>query len=242
MSSVSSQPQSRDTQTPSKVLHLRNLPSNCTKEELINLGRHFGDVVCTKCGVGVNEDEGFIEFANQGQASAMFLYFAYSSVPAAVRGETVYLKFCNRTEIVNAADVPGKVLLVTIEGNDAQLVSLDILYLVNKVVEPESNVLLASFGNTEFDVPLNVLYDIFSTYGDVLKISMFLNKNGELQALIQYQVTLFMRCESSLLLVAICEQLLVKNSCQLSNCSVTAIKDEVSLDIYEVSGLYLNLY
>jgi len=64
MSSVSSQPQFRYTQPPSKVLHLRNLPWECTEEELIELGKPFGKVVNTKCNVGANRNQAFIEFVS----------------------------------------------------------------------------------------------------------------------------------------------------------------------------------
>lgn len=46
----------------------------------------------------------------------------------------MYLQYSNRQEIVNnktAADVAGNVLLVTIEGEDARLVSIDVLHLVS---------------------------------------------------------------------------------------------------------------
>lgn len=65
MSSVSSQPQFRYTQPPSKVLHLRNLPWECTEDELIELGKPFGTVVNTKCNVGANRNQAFIEFVSE---------------------------------------------------------------------------------------------------------------------------------------------------------------------------------
>ncbi|KAL1819343.1 hypothetical protein ACET3Z_014212 [Daucus carota] len=67
MSSVSSQPQFCYIQPPSKVLHLRNLPWECTEEELIELGKPFGKVVNTKCNVGANRNQAFIEFAELNQ-------------------------------------------------------------------------------------------------------------------------------------------------------------------------------
>ncbi|KAL3334590.1 hypothetical protein AABB24_031030 [Solanum stoloniferum] len=158
MSSVSSQPQFRYTQPPSKVLHLRNLPWECTEEELIELGKPFGKVVNTKCNVGANRNQAFIEFAELNQAIAMILYYASSSEPAQVRGKTVYLQYSNRQEIVNnktTADVAGNVLLVTIEGNDARLVSIDVLHLV------------------------------FSAFGFVHKITTF-EKTAGFQALVQF--------------------------------------------------------
>lgn len=158
MSSVSTQPQFRYTQPPSKVLHLRNLPWECTEEELIELGKPFGRVVNTKCNVGANRNQAFIEFAEQNQAIAMISYYASSSEPAQVRGKTVYLQYSNRQEIVNSkttADVAGNVLLVTIEGNDARLVSIDVLHLV------------------------------FSAFGFVHKITTF-EKTAGFQALVQF--------------------------------------------------------
>lgn len=75
--------------------------------------------------------------ADINQAIAMISYYASSSEPAQVRGKTVYLQYSNRQEIVNnktAADVAGNVLLVTIEGEDARLVSIDVLHLVSNCV------------------------------------------------------------------------------------------------------------
>ncbi|KAK9914427.1 hypothetical protein M0R45_038208 [Rubus argutus] len=158
MASVSSQPQFRYTQPPSKVLHLRNLPWECTEEELIELGKPFGQVVNTKCNVGANRNQAFIEFAELNQAITMISYYASSSEPAQVRGKTVYLQYSNRQEIVNnktAADVAGNVLLVTIEGADARLVSIDVLHLV------------------------------FSAFGFVHKITTF-EKTAGFQALVQF--------------------------------------------------------
>lgn len=79
MASVSSQPQFRYTQPPSKVLHLRNLPWECTEEELIELGKPFGKVVNTKCNVGANRNQAFIEFVSKIYIFAwefyLFIYF-----------------------------------------------------------------------------------------------------------------------------------------------------------------------
>ncbi|OVA11443.1 RNA recognition motif domain [Macleaya cordata] len=133
MSSVSSQTQFRYAQPPSKVLHLRNLPWECTEEELIELGKPFGKVINTKCNVGANRNQAFIEFADLNQAIAMISYYASSSEPAQVRGKTVYLQYSNRQEIVHnktTGDVAGNVLLVTIEGVGARDVSIDVLHLV----------------------------------------------------------------------------------------------------------------
>ncbi|KAK9049131.1 hypothetical protein SSX86_031902, partial [Deinandra increscens subsp. villosa] len=84
MAYVSSQPQFRYTQTPSKVLQLRNLPWECTEEELIELRKPFSKVMNRKCNVRANRNQAFIEFAEQNQAIAMISYYASSSELAQV--------------------------------------------------------------------------------------------------------------------------------------------------------------
>lgn len=158
MSSTSGQPQFRYTQTPSKVLHLRNLPWECTEEELVELCKPFGKIVNTKCNVGANRNQAFVEFADLNQAISMVSYYASSSEPAQVRGKTVYIQYSNRQEIVNnksSGDVAGNVLLVTIEGVEAGDVSIDVIHLV------------------------------FSAFGYVHKIATF-EKAAGFQALIQF--------------------------------------------------------
>ncbi|XP_026664002.2 polypyrimidine tract-binding protein homolog 1-like isoform X3 [Phoenix dactylifera] len=177
MSSSSGQPQFRYTQTPSKVLHLRNLPWECTEEELVELCKPFGKIVNTKCNVGANRNQAFVEFgcgmvavllvsvpfddiesADLNQAISMVSYYASSSDPAQVRGKTVYIQYSNRQEITNnksSGDVSGNVLLVTIEGVEAGDVSIDVIHLV------------------------------FSAFGFVHKIATF-EKAAGFQALIQY--------------------------------------------------------
>ncbi|CAL9062792.1 polypyrimidine tract-binding protein homolog 2 isoform X1 [Musa acuminata AAA Group] len=158
MSSISGQPQFRYTQPPSKVIHLRNLPWECTDEELIELGKPFGTIVKTKCNVGANRNQAFIEFADLNQAIAMISYYASSAEPAQIRGKTVYLQYSNRQEIVNnkvTADAASNVLLVTVEGVEAGDVSIDVLHLV------------------------------FSAFGFVHKIATF-EKTAGFQALVQF--------------------------------------------------------
>ncbi|KAF9592835.1 hypothetical protein IFM89_017800 [Coptis chinensis] len=156
--SSTSQPQFRYTQTPSKVLHLRNLPWECIEEELVELCKPFGKIVNTKCNVGANRNQAFVEFVDQNQAISMVSYYASSSEPAQVRGKTVYIQYSNRQEIVNnksSGDVAGNVLLVTIEGVEAGDVSIDVIHLV------------------------------FSAFGFVHKIATF-EKAAGFQALIQF--------------------------------------------------------
>lgn len=77
MASVSTQQQFRYTQPPSKVLHLRNLPWECIEEELIELGKPFGKVVNTKCNVGANRNQAFIEFVSRMFSFLPILCFSF---------------------------------------------------------------------------------------------------------------------------------------------------------------------
>ncbi|XP_044981381.1 polypyrimidine tract-binding protein homolog 1-like isoform X3 [Hordeum vulgare subsp. vulgare] len=150
--------QFRYTQTPSKVLHLRNLPWECTEDELVELCRPFGRIVNTKSGVGANRNQAFVEFTDVNQAISMVSYFASSSEPAQIRGKTVYIQYSNRQEIINnksPGETAGNVLLVTIEGVQASDVTIDVIHLV------------------------------FSAFGFVHKIATF-EKAAGFQALIQY--------------------------------------------------------
>ena len=63
--------QFRYTQTPSKVLHLRNLPWECTEEELVELCKPFGRIVNTKSGVGANRNQAFVAILIRRASSFM---------------------------------------------------------------------------------------------------------------------------------------------------------------------------
>ncbi len=67
---MAGQPQFRYTQQPSKVLHVRNLPWECSEEELIELCKPFGKVVNTKVNVGANQNQAFIEFVSATPAQS----------------------------------------------------------------------------------------------------------------------------------------------------------------------------
>ncbi|XP_019053593.1 PREDICTED: polypyrimidine tract-binding protein homolog 1-like isoform X5 [Nelumbo nucifera] len=189
MSSSSGQPQFRYTQTPSKVLHLRNLPWECTEEELVELCKPFGKIVNTKCNVGANRNQAFVEFADLNQAISMVSYYASSSEPAQVRGKTVYIQYSNRQEIVNnksSGDVAGNVLLVTIEGVEAGDVSIDVIHLqVHVNTEKSSLSAYCIGGNITCLLKLVASLTVFSAFGFVHKIATF-EKAAGFQALIQF--------------------------------------------------------
>lgn len=118
----------------SKVLHLRNLPWLCREEELVELCRPFGEIVYIKCNFGANRNQAFVEFAELNQAMSMVSYYASSSEPANVRGQTVYIQYSNRQEIGNynksAGGIAGNVLIVTLEGVQRSDVSIEVIHAI----------------------------------------------------------------------------------------------------------------
>jgi polypyrimidine tract-binding protein 2 len=77
--------QFRYAQTPSKVLHLRNLPWECAEEELVELCKPFGRIVNTKSGVGVNRNQAFVEFVSPFPAPHSLRLDATPSISSAIR-------------------------------------------------------------------------------------------------------------------------------------------------------------
>lgn len=71
--SNSGQPQFRYTQTPSKVLHLRNLQWECTEEELVELCKPFGKIVNSRCNVDANRNQAFVEFVTTPLSILLYL-------------------------------------------------------------------------------------------------------------------------------------------------------------------------
>lgn len=77
MTSTAGQPQFRYTQPPSKVLHVRNLPWECSEEELIELCKPFGKVVNTKVNVGANHNQAFVEFVSSLPSPAALILIEF---------------------------------------------------------------------------------------------------------------------------------------------------------------------
>ena len=72
--------------TPSKVLHLRNLPSDVTDKEIIMLGLPFSQV--TNVLLLRHKNQAFLEMADVGAATTMVGY--YATMPAQIRWDAQY--------------------------------------------------------------------------------------------------------------------------------------------------------
>ncbi|XP_044579312.1 polypyrimidine tract-binding protein 1 isoform X7 [Cotesia glomerata] len=181
---------------PSRVIHIRNIASEVSESEIINLGMPFGRV--TNVLVLKGKNQAFLEMADENAATTMVGYYASSG--AALRGRAVYVQFSNHRE------------LKTDQAHSNAVSSLATNNIVNKLNNSNTQVALQaaqgqniqSPGETQggpntvlrviiehmiYPISLDILYQIFTRFGKVLKIVTF-TKNSTFQALIQYSDTI----------------------------------------------------
>ncbi|NIG61166.1 polypyrimidine tract-binding protein 1 isoform X5 [Pontoporia blainvillei] len=85
----------RRTGVPSRVIHIRKLPSDVTEGEVISLGLPFGKVTNLLMLKGKNQ--AFIEMNTEEAANTMVNY--YTSVTPVLRGQPIYIQFSNHKEL-----------------------------------------------------------------------------------------------------------------------------------------------
>eukprot|EP01094_Clydonella_sp_ATCC50884_P019089 TRINITY_DN365_c0_g1_i1.p1 TRINITY_DN365_c0_g1~~TRINITY_DN365_c0_g1_i1.p1 ORF type:complete len:508 (+),score=192.92 TRINITY_DN365_c0_g1_i1:219-1742(+) len=127
MESVNKRPRIEGEQAPSRVLHVRGLPQDCTEPELIAVACAFGRVTNILMLKGKNQ--AFIEMQDETTATALVQY--YNSVRATIRGKAIYFQFSNRKEITvsNNVETPNYILLITIL-NVTFSITIDVLQQV----------------------------------------------------------------------------------------------------------------
>ncbi|XP_037910613.1 polypyrimidine tract-binding protein 1 isoform X6 [Hermetia illucens] len=180
---------------PSRVIHLRNIPSESGEADVIQLGVPFGRV--TNVLVLKGKNQAFLEMADEVSATAMVACF--NNNPPQVRGRIVYVQFSNHRElktdqshsIVNAS--------AALQNQDFQIqspTSGSPLPVTDSTTTTTSQGVLNSQGGPNtvlrvivesllYPVSLDILHQIFQRFGKVLKIVTF-TKNNSFQALIQY--------------------------------------------------------
>ncbi|XP_029470190.1 polypyrimidine tract-binding protein 3 isoform X2 [Rhinatrema bivittatum] len=165
--------------SPSRVLHIRKIPSDVTEAEIISLGLPFGKV--TNLLMLKAKSQAFLEMASEEAAVTMVNY--YTPVTPHLRSQPVYIQYSNHREL-KTDNLP----------NQARAQAA--LHAVNSVqpgglsnegslLPGQSPVLRIIVENLFYPVTLEVLCQIFSKFGTVLKIITF-TKNNQFQALLQY--------------------------------------------------------
>uniref|UniRef100_A0A674BS64 Polypyrimidine tract binding protein 2b n=1 Tax=Salmo trutta TaxID=8032 RepID=A0A674BS64_SALTR len=156
---------------PSRVLHIRKLPSEVSETEVIALGLPFGKVTNILMLKGKNQ--AFLELGTEEAAVTMVNY--YTAVTPQVRNVPVFIQFSNHKELKTDMSAVQ-------EGGSP---NSDTSALDSVLAQAPSPVLRIIIDNMFYPVTLDVLQQIFSKFGTVMKIITF-TKNNQFQALLQF--------------------------------------------------------
>jgi len=154
-----------ENQTPSKVIHLRNLPVDVTESEIKNLGVAFGRV--TNILLMRGKAQAFLELQDIDCSKTMINYYHYC--PPTVRNTIVALQFSQHQELHtnnNTSNQNG-------DERDDRANTTVLKVIVTNIVYP---------------VTIEVLQQVFQRCGEIQKIVTFL-RNDQYHALIQYSNT-----------------------------------------------------
>uniref|UniRef100_A0A8C4UMN5 Polypyrimidine tract binding protein 2 n=1 Tax=Falco tinnunculus TaxID=100819 RepID=A0A8C4UMN5_FALTI len=174
---------------PSRVLHIRKLPGEVTETEVIALGLPFGKVTNILMLKGKNQ--AFLELATEEAAITMVNY--YSAVTPHLRNQPIYIQYSNHKELKTDNTLNqyeeyhrAQAVLQAVTAVQATNAPISGTTVSESAVTPaQSPVLRIIIDNMYYPVTLDVLHQIFSKFGAVLKIITF-TKNNQFQALLQY--------------------------------------------------------
>ncbi|KAM4623981.1 polypyrimidine tract-binding protein 2-like isoform 2-T2 [Polymixia lowei] len=177
-----SKKQRLDESPPSRVLHIRKLPNEVSETEVIALGLPFGKVTNILMLKGKNQ--AFLELGTEEAAITMVNY--YTAVTPQVRNTPVFIQYSNHKELKtdSALNQRAQAVLQAVSAvQDGSSPSSDTGVL--DLAPPPSPVLRIIIDNMFYPVTLDVLQQIFSKFGTVMKIITF-TKNNQFQALLQF--------------------------------------------------------
>ncbi|NXE52388.1 PTBP3 protein, partial [Casuarius casuarius] len=171
--------------SPSRVLHLRKIPSDVTEAEVISLGLPFGKV--TNLLMLKGKSQAFLEMASEEAAVTMVNY--YTPVTPHLRSQPVYIQYSNHREL-KTDNLPNQArtqaALQAVNAVQSGSLAITGAFTTEVGLLPgQGSVLRIVVENLFYPVTLEVLYQIFSKFGTVLKIITF-TKNNQFQVLLQY--------------------------------------------------------
>ncbi|XP_011645100.1 polypyrimidine tract-binding protein 1 isoform X3 [Pogonomyrmex barbatus] len=162
---------------PSRVIHIRNIPNEVTEAEIIHLGLPFGRV--TNVLVLKGKNQAFLEMADENAAATMVTY--YASGVAQLRGRAVYVQFSNHRELKTDQTHSNNAN----SNNQVAIAGQNQVTGAGETQGGPNTVLRVVVEHLVYPITLDILYQIFTRFGKVLKIVTF-TKNSCYQALIQY--------------------------------------------------------
>ncbi|XP_027025599.1 polypyrimidine tract-binding protein 1b isoform X1 [Tachysurus fulvidraco] len=170
----------RSPGVPSRVIHVRKLPSDINEAEVISLGLPFGKVTNLLMLKGKNQ--AFLEMNTEEAAQTMVSY--YSSVTPVIRNHPIFMQYSNHKELKtdnSPNQVRAQAALQAVNAVQTGGMSLGGV----EAGSGPSPVLRVVVENLFYPVTLDVLHQIFSKFGTVLKVITF-TKNNQFQALLQF--------------------------------------------------------
>ncbi|XP_061217249.1 polypyrimidine tract-binding protein 3 [Neopsephotus bourkii] len=171
--------------SPSRVLHIRQIPSDATEAEVISLAIPFGKVtnflrLKEKC-------QALLEMDSEEAAAAVVNHCNYS-VPH-LHSQPVYIQYSKHRELKTNSSLYQATAQAALEAENAMEHGIQAgptTYAVEGGHGPyQGSVLRIIVENLHYPVTIEVLYQIFSRFGSVLRIVIF-TRNNQFQALLQY--------------------------------------------------------
>ncbi|RXN25816.1 polypyrimidine tract-binding 2-like isoform X1 [Labeo rohita] len=167
---------------PSRVIHIRKLPNEVSETEVIALGLPFGKVTNILMLKGKNQ--AFLELGTEEAAVTMVNY--YTAVTPQVRNVPVFIQYSNHKELKTDSALNQRAQAVLQAVSAVQEGGSPSSAAGESVLTPApSPVLRIIIDNMFYPVTLDVLQQIFSKFGTVMKIITF-TKNNQFQALLQF--------------------------------------------------------
>ncbi|NXN12372.1 PTBP3 protein, partial [Indicator maculatus] len=171
--------------SPSRVLHLCRVPDDVTNAEVIALGLPFGEV--TNVLLLKRRNQAFLEMASEEAAVNMMKH--YTPGWPVLHNQPIYIQYSNYKEL-QTGNLPVSMLfpfcqdeLQTVKSGC--LVATGALAAEGGLNPSQGAVLRVIVENPFYPITLEMLYQIFSRFGSVLKIIIF-SKNNKFQVLLEY--------------------------------------------------------
>ncbi|KAM3873994.1 polypyrimidine tract-binding protein 3-like, partial [Diretmus argenteus] len=168
---------------PSRVLHLRKIPLEVSEGEVVALALPFGKV--SNLLILKAKSQAFLEMASEEAAITMVNY--YTTAPPTVRNQPIYIQFSNHREL-KTDNLPNQRAQAALQAVNAAAVHSGNMTSGGEgglLPLGQSPVLRIIVENLFYPVSLEVLHQIFSKCGSVLRIITF-TRNNQFQALLQF--------------------------------------------------------
>ncbi|KFQ41338.1 Polypyrimidine tract-binding protein 3, partial [Nestor notabilis] len=171
--------------SPSRVLHIRQIPSDATEAEVISLGIPFGKV--TNFLMLKGKCQAFLEMASEEAAAALVNHCSLSTPH--LHSQPVYIQYSKHRELKvesSPNQARSQAALQAVNATQPGSQAVPSAYTAEGGHHPyQGSVLRIIVENLHYPVTIEVLYQIFSKFGSVLRIITF-TRNNQFQALLQY--------------------------------------------------------